>query len=426
MHVFCRLKLAQKQLADAQRGLDPASMRIVEEMIEGALHKVAPSRDSYEGKDLIAKCEDLVAALDEIGKLVDTALDSVSTPDTRDSKDWRSRSLARKVQLMANLCSTLEDRRSSSSIAGEQMLRKILQIQLVLAELLETEEEISPVEMAQRVALLFRDKEEVIDDIDDLVVDTLNMTEDERPLKPVVNKVRELAMAYEHRVDRPQCTVATQTGEDTWLERIVRTGTLFLLSGASVQPTTAFTKIPTWAEDVLAVASSPIHQPPNSPRLTGRSAKRVGDMLSPRVITPRGRFSPRVADDPKRSSIRSKSTSPTRYESLTSAWSSGHQSTPGEKVKPYKPASPEDPDTLPAESAPMESDASPQTPNVANGSPSSRPVSYKSRNSGSRSSADRNSGGSSGGHGRSAVPPLNFENSRLDRCVLARLCVSAP
>ena len=39
------------------------------------------------------------------------------------------------------------------------MLRKILQIQLVLAELLDSEEDESPVQMAQRVALLFRDKQ---------------------------------------------------------------------------------------------------------------------------------------------------------------------------------------------------------------------------------------------------------------------------
>jgi len=77
--------------------------------------------------------------------------------------------------------------------------------------------------------------------------------------------------------------------------------------------------------------------------------------VSPYTCPPR-RFSTRSpegrspADDPKRSSIRSKSMSPTRwrYKSLTSAWSSGCQPAPGEKVKPYKPASPSEPDTLPA------------------------------------------------------------------------------
>ena len=38
---------------------------------------------------------------------------------------------AKQVRLMGDLCSTLEDRRSSSSMAGEQMLRKILQIQVL-------------------------------------------------------------------------------------------------------------------------------------------------------------------------------------------------------------------------------------------------------------------------------------------------------
>jgi hypothetical protein len=164
-----------------------------------------------------------------------------------------------QVRLMGELCSTLEDRRSSSSMAGEQMLRKILQIQvfgwrffvtlvamvgvckwrsektyfwraelgqLVLAELLDTQEEQAPLEMAQKVALIYRDKEEVIEEIDLLVADTLNMTADERPRKTVLNKVRELAMAYRQKVDRPECNVGTQTGHDTWLERVVRTGPL--------------------------------------------------------------------------------------------------------------------------------------------------------------------------------------------------------
>lgn len=50
----------------------------------------------------------------------------------------------------------------------------------MLAELLDTQEEQSPLEMAQKVALMYRDKEEVIEDIDLLVADTLTMTADER------------------------------------------------------------------------------------------------------------------------------------------------------------------------------------------------------------------------------------------------------
>ena len=385
----------QKELADA---MDPASIRMLEKMIEGALCKVAPSHDSYDGKHLLAKCEDLIAALGDVGKLVDNALESFCMPDVRESTDWHSRSLARKMQLMANLCSTLEDRRSSSSIAGEQMLRRILQIQLLLAELLQTEEDISPVEMAKRVALLFRDKEEAIDIIDELVGDTLDMTADERARKTVVNKVRELAMAHNQRVDRPQCTVATQTGEDTWIDRIVRTGTLFLFPGAPIQkPSTKFTIIPAWAENVL---SSPIHQPPNSPRFTGRSAWRMGgDMLSPRIVTPRGRFSPRIADDPNRTSVRAKSTSPTRHESLTSSWSTGRQLADGERVKPYTPASPAEADNSSAKSTSLESDESNQSPDFPINSPH---ISI----------------------GPSAVPALGLESCRVDRCV--RICVCFP
>ena len=50
----------------------------------------------------------------------------------------------------------------------------------MLAELLDTQEEQSPLEMAQKVALMYRDKEEVIEEIDLLVADTLTMTTDER------------------------------------------------------------------------------------------------------------------------------------------------------------------------------------------------------------------------------------------------------
>ena len=78
--------------------------------------------------------------------------------------------------------------------------------------------------MAQKVALMYRDKEEVIEEIDLLVADTMTMTADERPRKTVLNKVRELAMAYRQKANRPECNVGTQTGHDSWLGRVVRTG----------------------------------------------------------------------------------------------------------------------------------------------------------------------------------------------------------
>ena len=46
--------------------------------------------------------------------------------------------------------------------------------------------------------------QEAIEDIDELVSLSLSMTEEEKGRKTVVNKVRELVMAYQQRVDRPQ------------------------------------------------------------------------------------------------------------------------------------------------------------------------------------------------------------------------------
>ena len=199
---------------------------------------------SSAGMSIRGKAEEVDNVIRRVSESVNESLERLSTPD---SPDCKTKSIEERIGLLSNLCLTLEDRRSSSSIAGEQMLRKILNIQLILAELLGTENEQSPLEMAQKISILFRDKEETIDDIDELVANTLNMTTHERPRKTVLNKVHELALAYTQRIDRPDCTVGTQTGDDSWLERAVRTGTLFLMSGTPVT-NNHFTVIPTWAE----------------------------------------------------------------------------------------------------------------------------------------------------------------------------------
>jgi hypothetical protein len=206
---------------------------MLEERIEEALHKMMPSRDSYEGKSLHGKVDELLTAIQELVIAVDT----VELAGTHAGA--LSFSLVRKVQLIGTMYIRLEDQRSSSSTVCKEMLHKILHIQLVLAELLgtdkmATDQEQSPVDMSKKVAILFRDKEEVIESIDRLVSDTLCMSSSERQSRTVVNKVCELVAMYERRAERPLHAVATQTGGESWVDGFVRTSALFLTSGSPI------------------------------------------------------------------------------------------------------------------------------------------------------------------------------------------------
>ena len=201
---------------------------MLEERIEEALHKMMPLHDSYEGKSLHGKVDELLTAIQELV----IAVDSVELAGTHAGA--LSFSLVRKVQLIGTMYTRLEDQRSSSSTVCKEMLHNVLHIQLVLAELLGTDQEQSPVDMSKKVAILFRDKEEVIESIDRLVSDALSMSSSERQSRTVVNKVCELVAMYERRAERPLHAVATQTGGESWVDGFVRTSALFLTSGSPI------------------------------------------------------------------------------------------------------------------------------------------------------------------------------------------------
>ena len=105
-----------------------------------------------------------------IEQAIDTLLQSMHSPATA---DLQAQTLEDKLRLVSCVFAILEGRQSSSAMASEDMLRKIAQIQFVLAELLGMQTEASPVEMAQKVAILFHDQEETINEIDCIVSDAL-------------------------------------------------------------------------------------------------------------------------------------------------------------------------------------------------------------------------------------------------------------
>ena len=57
-----------EQLDDARKGLDPLTARSVEEITEGSIRVLLPGCDSYEGKNLLGKAQEVAAAVREIGE----------------------------------------------------------------------------------------------------------------------------------------------------------------------------------------------------------------------------------------------------------------------------------------------------------------------------------------------------------------------
>jgi hypothetical protein len=59
---------ALEQLDDARKGLDPLTARSVEEITEGSFRVLLPACDSYEGKNLLVKAQEVAAAVRELGE----------------------------------------------------------------------------------------------------------------------------------------------------------------------------------------------------------------------------------------------------------------------------------------------------------------------------------------------------------------------
>ena len=201
---------------------------------------------------------------------IDTLLQSVHSPP---AADLQAQTLEDKLRLVSSLFAILQDRQSSSAMASEEMLCKIAQIQFVLAELLGMQTEASPVEMAQKVAILFRDQEEVINEIDCIVSDALALTAEERERKSVLTKVRELSMAHLQRVNLPEHPNTARTDTESWFQSVVRVGAQLLqASTPTKRPASTVSK---WNQDILAAQGSfQAHWPPASPRIMLKRGRR--------------------------------------------------------------------------------------------------------------------------------------------------------
>ena len=205
-----------------------------------------------------------------IEQAIDTLLQSMHSPATA---DLQAQTLEDKLRLVSSLFAILEDRQSSSAMASEDMLRKIAQIQFVLAELLGMQTEASPVEMAQKVAILFHDQEETINEIDCIVSDALALTSEERERKTVLTKVRELSMAHLQRVNLPEHRNTARTDTESWFQGVVRVGAQLLQ--ASTPTTRPASTVSKWNQDILA-AQGPFSAqwPPVSPRIMLKRGRR--------------------------------------------------------------------------------------------------------------------------------------------------------